>query len=71
MTKELSKEELIQRLDTWFSSWIHRHTHEVREYNEQAYQQIHKMIKYYFDEGIQQIVGDLKKTDSSWIKRKR
>jgi len=61
--KELSKEELLQRLDDFYLDYRGDLRPGDKWKPKQAYQQIRKLVEYYFDEGIQQIVSDLKKTE--------
>ena len=60
---DMGKKELLAKLDEWFGT--------VYDYGEesdkQAHAQLRKIVEYYFDEGIQQIVGDIKKTEDITI----
>ena len=65
MNKSMGKEELLEELDKATSRISEILVTGYPELNKwgRAKAQLKAIVEYYFDEGIQQIVGDLKKTE--------
>ena len=55
MTDSMGEKELLEALEHVYRGYMPPQEH--------AHTQLKAIIKWYFDEGIQQIVGDLKKTE--------
>ena len=64
MDKKLTQEELLRALDWMFYGFPDKDsTVEVH-----AYHQLREIVEWYFDNGVAQIVGDLKKTEGMDVK---